>query len=606
MAAALCVGAVVTTSVATPRQPVFAATTEFITNTSVETALAPWTSRYNPSSRITRTTGGFDGTYAVRATNSQTATRDVGFRDSPSQVSSTAAGRSYDLSVWVRSDVAGTTINLKAKEVAPSGTSPGSLTQPLRVPDTGWHRIALSYVARGSGNALSFVVYATSAAPGQGFWADLFSASLTTPDPEPAERPNIVVVNLDDMRADSLVHMPRTVEWMAGGGTNFVNGYVSTPSCCPSRASLMSGRYVHNNGQLGQQTAGFDQTLTTQRYLKDAGYFTAHAGKYLHWLPLGSRAPFFDRWMYFKGGYTDVSMNFDGTVRRSSGYSTTITFDQGIAFLDGFEGRNDATPWYLSLAPVAPHSPSTAEAAYATASVPAYTPSPAYLESDRSDKPPSVRNKSTSAAQVQSTRTAMIRTLYSADDQVDRLMRHLRATGELDDTLVVFTSDNGYLWGEHHLTSKFVPYRAAVEVPLLLRWPGHVPAGAVDTRFVTHVDIAPTLLAAAGVTSTVVPMDGRDILGGHVRQQAFTEYFLDEANGLGRPTWASLRSSTAQYTEYYDTAGVVTFREYYDMVNDPYQLVNLLGDGNAANDPSTASLSAQLRAQRQCAGSTCS
>ncbi len=621
--------------------PVGAATTEYVTNPSVETALAPWNSAYNPSSRVERTTGGFDGTYAVRATNSQTASRDVGFRDTPSQVSSTVAGQAYGLSVWVRSEVAGRTISLKAREVTSSGASPGALTQPYLAPDTAWHRIALTYVARGTGNALSFVVFATAVGPNQGFWADLFSASATTPDPSPTgttqptatatgtattspsvtatvtstatstttpgpgARPNIVVLNLDDMRADSLAQMPKTLQWMAQGGTNFVNGYVSTPSCCPSRATLMSGRYVHNNGQFGQQTAGFDQTLTTQRYLKQAGYYTGHAGKYLHWLPVGSRAPYFDRWMYFKGGYIDVAMNIDGTVRKSSGYSTILTFDQAVNFLNDFESRNDATPWYLSLAPVAPHSPSDAESKYANASVPAHVPDPSYLESDRSDKPPSVRNKSTSASTSLATRTRMTRTLYTVDDQVDRFMKHLQAIGELDNTLMVFTSDNGYLWGEHNLTSKFVPYRKAVEVPLLIRWPGHVAAGAVDPRWVAHVDISPTLLAAAGVTSTLTPMDGHDIFSGYVRPQAFTEYFLDESNGLGRPTWASIRSSTRQYTEYYDTAGAVTFREYYDMVNDPYQLVNLLGDGNPANDPSFASLSTQLLAQRQCAGSAC-
>ena len=162
--------------------PVGAATTEYITNPSVETALAPWNSAYNPSSRVERTTGGFDGTYAVRATNSQTASRDVGFRDTPSQVSSTVAGQAYGLSVWVRSEVAGRTISLKAREVTSSGASPGALTQPYLAPDTAWHRIALTYVARGTGNALSFVVFATAVGPNQGFWADLFSAS---PDPRP-------------------------------------------------------------------------------------------------------------------------------------------------------------------------------------------------------------------------------------------------------------------------------------------------------------------------------------------------------------------------------------------------------------------------------------
>ncbi|WP_157559579.1 phytase [Nocardioides sp. Soil777] len=169
--------------------PVSAATTELVTNTSVETALAPWSSAYNASSRVERTTGGYDGAYAVRASNSQTVARDVGFRDKPSNVTSTVAGQVYDLSVWVRSEVAGRTINLKVKEITPSGSSPGVLTQPLQAPDTGWHRLALSYAARGAGNSLSFIVYATSVAPGQGFWADQFSVSVTTPDPTPTETP---------------------------------------------------------------------------------------------------------------------------------------------------------------------------------------------------------------------------------------------------------------------------------------------------------------------------------------------------------------------------------------------------------------------------------
>ena len=104
----------------------------------------------------------------MRATDNQTASRDVGFRDSPcSQVSSTVAGQAYNLSVWVRSEVAGRTINLKAREVTSSGGSPGALAQPYLAPDTAWHRIALTYVARGTGNDLSFVVYATAVGPDQ-------------------------------------------------------------------------------------------------------------------------------------------------------------------------------------------------------------------------------------------------------------------------------------------------------------------------------------------------------------------------------------------------------------------------------------------------------
>jgi arylsulfatase A-like enzyme len=433
------------------------------------------------------------------------------------------------------------------------------------------------------------------------------TAPTTTTTPPSSGRPNVVVINLDDMRADMAAALPKLRQWLADGGTTFRNGYVSTPSCCPSRASLMSGRYVHNNGQFQQQNLGFDLDLTVQRYLHDAGYLTGHAGKFLHWLDLSVEAPHFDRWTYFKGGYENVYMNFDGTVRRSQGYSTTIVFDRAIEYVDDFERRDDARPFYLHLTPIAPHDPSIAEPRYASATVPAHQPDPAYMEADRADKPPFVRSQNPSASAVQATRTAMIRTLYTVDDQVDRLLRHLQATGELANTLVIFTSDNGYLLGEHKATSKFLPYRKAVEVPLLLRWPGRVPAGAVDDRFVTHVDVVPTILAATGVTQAHATLDGRDLLSGHTRQRALTEYWNDANNSRTIPTWASIRTTAYQYSEYYDIANpaTVTFREYYNLQADPYQLVNLLADGVPANDPDTAPLSQALRAARQCAGASC-
>jgi arylsulfatase A-like enzyme len=429
----------------------------------------------------------------------------------------------------------------------------------------------------------------------------------TTTTPPPSGRPNVVVINTDDMRADMTAALPKIRQWLADGGTTFRNAYVSTPSCCPSRASLMSGRYVHNNGQFQQQTLGFNLDLTIQRYLHDAGFFTGHAGKFLHWLDLSVEAPHFDRWTYFKGGYENVYMNFDGTVRRSQGYSTTIVFDRAIDYVNDFERRDDARPFYLYLAPIAPHDPSIAEPKYATAAVPAHQPDPSYMEADRSDKPPFVRNQNPTAAAVQATRTAMIRTLYTVDDQVDRFLRHLQTTGELANTLVLFTSDNGYLLGEHKATSKFLPYRKAVEVPFLLRWPGRVAAGAVDDRLVTHVDVVPTILAATGVSQSHVALDGRDILSGSTRQRALTEYWNDANNNPNIPSWASIRTTAFRYAEFYDNANPanVTFREYYNLQADPYELVNLLADGVPSNDPDTAALSQTLRTTRQCVGSGC-
>ena len=471
-----------------------------------------------------------------------------------------------------------------------TAANPKSVTLSLQ---TGVGYYSGVWAASGSGSYTYVLVQGTS--------------PTTTTTPPPSGRPNVVVINTDDMRADMATALPKIRQWLADGGTTFRNGYVSTPSCCPSRASLMSGRYVHNNGQYQQQTLGFDLNLTIQRYLHDAGYLTGHAGKFLHWLDLSVEAPNFDRWTYFKGGYENVYMNFDGTVRRSQGYSTTIVFDRAIEYVNDFEGRDDARPFYLYLAPIAPHDPSIAEPKYASATVPAHQPDPSYMEADRTDKPSFVRNQNPTVAAVLATRTAMIRTLYTVDDQVDRLMRHLQATGELANTLVIFTSDNGYLLGEHKATSKFLPYRKAVEVPFLVRWPGRVPAGAVDDRLVTHVDIAPTILAATGVSQAHATLDGRNILAGTARQRALTEYWNDPNNNPNIPTWASIRTAAYQYTEYYNSAtpATVTFREYYNLQADPYQLVNLLADGVPANDPDTVPLSQTLQAARQCAGTSC-
>lgn len=426
--------------------------------------------------------------------------------------------------------------------------------------------------------------------------------------PIPTSRPNIVLINTDDQRADTIEHMPKLQQWLVDGGTTFTNGYVSTPSCCPSRATLMSGRYVHNNGQYGQQTTGFNLDLTTQRYLKDAGYFTGHSGKFLHWLPLGTVAPHWDRWTYFKGGYDNVWMRWDNQTVQSNGYSTTITFDRAVDYARDFENRNDDTPFYMSIAPIAPHSPTTPEPKYASTAVEPLELTPAHSETDKSDKPNFVRNRNTTTASANSTKTAQVRTLLSVDDQIDRFMKELEALGELDNTLVIYTSDNGYHWAEHGLTSKFLPYQESVNVPFIVRWPGHVAAGATDNRFVTHVDVAPTVLAAAGASQNQVAFDGKDILSGYNRPAALTEYYYDTSNGNSIPTWAAMTTDSYVYVEYYSTNNnrvTPTFREYYDMVTDPYQLQNLLGDTSTANDPNVTALSAQLGALKDCSGLTC-
>jgi arylsulfatase A-like enzyme len=419
-------------------------------------------------------------------------------------------------------------------------------------------------------------------------------------------RPNVLVIVTDDARAETLAAMPKTRRWIGDAGVTFTNGFAPTPSCCPSRASIFSGRYVHNHGVLRQQLAGhLDQRTTLARYLKEAGYHTAMAGKFLNRWPLKTPPPGYDRYALANGGYYDQVWAVDGAIRRVPTYSTTFIGDQALADLDSFE-RDDATPWFAYLATFAPHDPRVPEPKYAKATfpeldkvgpstVPPVTGKPRYL-ADRT---------SVSLAEAARVRTGQLRTLLSVDDLVDRVMRRLSDTGELDNTLVFFLSDNGYAWGEHRHVGKFVPYTESIKVPFVVRWPGHLAAGTVDDRMVATIDIKPTVLAAAGIPlrdGDVV--DGRSLLDGGRRQRLLAEYWLDQANAPGIRDWAALRTPAWQYIEDYDQPGGATFREFYDLTSDPGMERNLLADHDPANDP-PAGIQAELAAARACKGADC-
>jgi arylsulfatase A-like enzyme len=427
--------------------------------------------------------------------------------------------------------------------------------------------------------------------------------------PGHGDRPNVLVIVTDDARAETLQQMPKTRRWLADAGVTYPQAFATTPSCCPSRASIFSGRYVHNHGVRQQQLAArLDQRVTVARYLKDAGYFTAMAGKFLNRWPLDTPPPHFDRFAHANGGYYDQVWDVDGTVRRVHTYSTTFIGDRALAYLDGFERADDARPWFAYLAPFAPHDPRVPERRYAAATFPPPDPGVGVGEPDAGDKPGYLRDRAAPAgAAVAAVRTGQLRTLLSVDDLVDRVLRHLERTGELDSTLVFFLSDNGYAWGEHRYVGKFVPYTESVRIPFLVRWPGRLPAGAVDDRMVATIDIKPTVLDAAGIDPDPGDtVDGRSLLGGQRRDRLLLEYWRDPANAPGIRTWASLRTPAWQYVEDYDQPGVPggVFREYYDLARDPGMQRNLLADADPANDP-PSSLGAELAAASRCAGASC-
>ncbi|MEV4416795.1 sulfatase-like hydrolase/transferase [Catellatospora sp. NPDC049609] len=414
------------------------------------------------------------------------------------------------------------------------------------------------------------------------------------------ERPNVLLVVLDDARPEAMAALPRTTAWLADG-TAYPQAVAATPSCGPSRATLLTGRYAHNHGVRHQADIGrLDHTATLQRTLHDAGYATAAVGKFTNNWPIAQTPPGFDRSALVGGGYTDARFVVDGRPRRVP-YSTTFIGEQVNRYLDGFEA-DDGRPWFVYASFTAPHAPYTPEPGYADRGF-AWRPSPAVGERGRGDKPAYVRRHDADAAAGDAIRLGQLRTLLSVDDALAGIRERLSRRGELADTLVVLVSDNGKFWGEHGLTEKFMPYAAAFRVPLFLSWPGRIPAGT-DDRLASTVDVTPTVLAAAGLTAGY-ELDGRDLRGPVRRDATLLEYWRDSHNG-GYPTWATRYvPGRHQYTEYFAQGGRTAEREYYDLAADPWELVNLLGDADPGNDPDPAGDAATLAAWRRCAGTSC-
>jgi arylsulfatase A-like enzyme len=432
---------------------------------------------------------------------------------------------------------------------------------------------------------------------------------LLAPTARPAAeaRPNVLVILADDQRADSMFMMPKTRRWFEEGGTRFSEAYANTPLCCPLRSSLMSGRYQHNHGVNNNQSGELlDQSATLQRYLHDAGYQTGLDGKFLISWPINKVPPHFDRSAHFLGGYTDVKWNVDGKLQTPDQYVTDFQSDRAVEFLDHF-GKDPSRPWYLYVTPQAPHLDFTPAPRHADAPVPEWEPSPAVTEEDRSDKPEFIRKHNFSEDEGRTARTGQLRTLLAVDDMMDRLFRRLEESGQLDNTLAIYTSDSGWQYGEHGQQSKATPYTASVAVPFYVRWPGHLTSGASDRRPVGPLDIAPTVLEAAGISPELIhPFDGRSLLQPGGRQESLLEHH-HSPDFSSVPSWASIRTAKFQYIEWYsDHEGTkVRVREYYDLAADPWQLDNLLGDKDPGNDPSPATLddlASRLARYRRCVG----
>ncbi|MFG3053322.1 sulfatase [Kitasatospora sp. NPDC048239] len=434
-------------------------------------------------------------------------------------------------------------------------------------------------------------------------------ASAGTASAAGASRPNILLIVTDDQPKQTDWAIQKTIDWIAGQGVKFTNGHVATPLCAPSRSSVFSGRFAHNHGVRNNGAShSLDQNTTVQRYLKQAGYRTGLFGKYLNSWTLADNPPHFEEWALLQPGFNNANWNVNGTVQTISGYTTNIIKTRTLDFLD--RSATDSRPWFAYVTPYASHEPNVPAAKYADTVVPAWNGRPSVTEDDRSDKPGYIQDATATLADAKALRTRQLRSLLSVDDAVQAIRDKLVALGQLDNTLVIYIGDNGYTWADHGWLRKGVPYSPAHEVPFYLSWPaGGYGAGTVDHRIVANIDIAPTILDAAGITPDT-PQDGNSLFSTHSRDHLLVEWWKQGTAAGGPPTWSSYVAKDKQYTEYYQLhtdadgtvsgTGQVKFREYYDLVADPYQLQNLLYQATPQQEQALGipALAAQLAADR--------
>lgn len=422
-------------------------------------------------------------------------------------------------------------------------------------------------------------------------------------------RPNVVLIVTDDQRADTLASMPRTNRLLVDKGVTFDNGMVPTNLCCPSRASILTGLFSHTtrvygNGDVGGSRFGgwaqFHRRGLEYRTIATAlnrrGYRTGFFGKYLNdfskMSPDGYTPPGWDNFTAFKYsrgayfGYRLTDGSYHGTRKRD--YSTDVLARRATRFVRRTPGRQ---PVFVMFAPYGPHSPyvPAPRDAGQVKPVPA-AQLPAALRAVRQRPeadtlPRWMRRRQTNAATQQAVRSGQTAALLAVDDAVASLVRTMRRQGRVRNTMFVFLSDNGYLWGEHGMVGKDNAYDGGIRIPMVLRWDGHVRRGTVDDRLALNVDVAGTIADATGAR---MQTEGLDLLGARTRRGFPVEAM---AGYRGRPAYCGWRTKRYLYVRY-DTGRT----ELYDYATDPFEQRNLAGD------PSVEAVQTRLRtrAARQC------
>lgn len=461
-----------------------------------------------------------------------------------------------------------------------------------------------------------------------------------------APKPNIIFILTDDEDVGIHAFMPKTKALLHDQGTTFSNFFVTYSLCCPSRASILTGQYPHNTQIEGNRPpqGGFLKAYqigleanTVAVWLQQAGYHTLLAGKYLNGygqdnprraqrqglnLPDPTYVP--PGWTEWYAGvgnapYQDYnySLNENGQLVRYGSspedYLTDVIARKAVQAIAN--ATREGKPFFLYLAPFTPHAPANFAPRHASLFKDAELPRPPnFDEADVSDKPPLLRRlprlSERELARMRELYIKRLRSLQAIDDLVESIVQALRQNGQLANTYIVYTSDNGFHMGNHRMPQgKNMPYEEDIRVPLVVRGPG-VLAGKTVNELALNIDLAPTFAEIAGLE--VPPScDGRSLLPllrgqiPTVWRQSFmvqrgegAEAQSEDGDGRDRAgAFSALR--TAAYTFVQWGSGD---RELYDLKADPYQLQNL---ASKADPVLIQRLSTRLSELSKCRGDEC-
>jgi len=438
----------------------------------------------------------------------------------------------------------------------------------------------------------------------------LASAAVPPLAAQRSQRPNIVFVLIDDLRWDALgctghpfAKTPH-IDRIAKEGARFTDSFVAIPLCSPSRASFLTGQYAHKHTIRGNgDNAALSHRLVTfPRLLHEAGYETAYIGKW-HMGTDDSPRPGFDRWVSFRGQgrFEDPPLNIDGKAVDQKGYMTDLLGGYAAEFIR----KPRSKPFCLCLAHKAVHGPFTPAERHKSMFSGETIRRSENAKDQLAGKPAMTRliegkpAVSPGGGSGDELIKNQMRCMLSVDDSVGGIFKALEDTGQLDNTLIVFTSDNGYFWGEHGLGDKRWAFEESIRIPMLMRWPKQIRAGSVIVANTLSIDIAPTVMEAAGlkVHAQMQGMSLLPVIGGKKskwRQAVLTEYFA-EGNFPRTPSWQSVRTAEWKYVHY---TGLEGMDELYAIGKDPGEMRNLISDPAAdkALGKMKALLAAELKA----------